>query len=150
MHRNAAWIAFLLIVVTISLWFVVKAGSDLLHYARMNMQTPATIEKWTIEELKNGEYRINAIFSFTFKNKNYQEKGQVGGRYPNPWAAEQALARFSKKNWMAWVDPKSPSKALLEKKFPYKTALSASVLLGLTIYFFCLGFYVGKENDHNL
>jgi len=147
MHRNAIWIAFFLIVVGFSIWFVVKAGYDLIHYYQLNTSVPVTIEKWEVMEIGANKYAIQASFSYEYQEKKYQGVGQVGESYPNLWAGKRALEKFEKQSWNVWLNPKAPEKAVLDKKFPYKGALSAAVLIGLVAYFICLGLYVGVKNE---
>ena len=149
MHKNALWVAFLLIVMGFGMWFVVKAGYELIHYYQLNSQIPITIVKWEVEELNANKYAIAASYAYEFEGKNYRNRGRIGSYYPNPWAANRSLEKLEKQTWHAWINPQAPQKAALEKKFPYKAAVSAVVLLGLVIYFICLGLYVGVKNEQH-
>ncbi len=146
MHRNAIWIGFLLIVVGVALWFVVKTGYDVYSYFQLNTQVPIKIEKWSVQEVKADQFLVNVHYSYDYQGKSYTGVGSIGSKYPNPWAANRAQQQFVKQEWSIWIHPKHPEKGMLEKKFPYKTAISALVLLGLTIYFFVLGTYVRAKS----
>ncbi|MCC5831623.1 MAG: DUF3592 domain-containing protein [Chlamydiales bacterium] len=147
MHKNAIWVAFLLIVMGFGIWFVVKAGYELIHYYQLSAQIPVKIEKWEVKEQEANKYIIEAFYAYEFEGKNYRNRGRVGSTYPNPWAANRARDQFEEERWYAWINPQMPQNALLEKKFPYRAAVSAVVLLGLVIYFICLGLYVGVKNE---
>jgi hypothetical protein len=147
MHKNAIWVAFLLIVMGFGVWFVVKAGYELIHYYQLSLQIPVAVQKWEVEELDANKYAISLSYSYEYDGKNYRNRGKIGSAYPNPWAANRALEKFEQEKWYAWVNPQAPQKAVLEKRFPYKAAVSAVVLLGLVIYFICLGLYVGVKNE---
>ncbi len=147
MHKNAIWIAFLLIVMGFGTWFVVRGGYALIHYYQFSLQVPATIEKWEVDQRDANKYALTAFYSYEFDGKNYRAKGQVDDLYPNPWAANRVLEKYKEQKWNVWINPKKPQKAVLEKKFPYKGTISAVVILGLVIYFICLGLYVGVKNE---
>lgn len=147
MHKNAIWIAFLLIVVGFALWFIVKAGYDLIHYYQLNTQVPVTVEKWETRELAENKYALYVAFTYEFQGKNYGGADQIGEAYPNPWAAARAQDRLGKEKWFVWISPKNPEMGVLNKKFPYKAGVSAVVLLGLVIYFICVGLYVGVKYE---
>jgi len=147
MQRNAIWIAFLILVFGFSIWFVVKAGYDLIHYYQLSQQAPVKIEKWEVQEQDANKYAIQVSYSYEYDGKNYQGSGLFGERYPNPWAANRALEKFETQTWNVWLNPKTPEKATFDRKFPYRATISAVVLIGLAIYFICLGLYVGVKNE---
>lgn len=147
MHKNVLWIAFLFLIVGFGLWFVVKAGYDLIRYYQFSAQIPTQIEKWEVKELEANKYVIIASYSYEYQGIYYQATGQIGTIYPNPWAARRGLERFETQNWQAWLNPKAPQAAVLEKTFPYKAAISAAILLGIVVYFICLGLYVGIKHE---
>jgi len=146
MHQNTVWFGFLIIVITITLWFTGKATYELVSYYRLSNQAPITIEKQTIKEDKSNQFVVTTQFSFAYNGECFNGIGNIGDQYPNFWAAEQVLGRLSKKTWTAWFNPKHPSKAVLEKKFPYKSIFSAAILFALVLYFFYLGIYARFNN----
>ena len=140
--KNIIWFAFLAIVAFLALWFIVKSSMAVCSYYHLSVQVPVTVEKWSIEELKSDEFAVIAHYSYDFKGQPYKAQGRVGALYPNPWAAGHAENQFSTKKWTAWVNPKHPEKSVLQKKFPYKKAISAAILVALFIYFAILGTYM--------
>lgn len=146
MHKNAVWIGFLLIVVVIALWFVVKASYGVIAYTRLSTQVEIEVHKWSVEQKKTDQFAVLAHYSFEYEDKEYVGAMTTGSFYPNPWAANRAIEKFSEQRWSVWINPKHPNKAVFQKKFPYKSAFSAVILLGLSIYFFILGTYMGGKN----
>jgi hypothetical protein len=142
MRRNTIWIALLLIVAFFALWFIFKAGYTLFSYYRLSVQVPVRIENWEVKEKQSDQFAVIAHFYFEYLGKTFQGESEVGGLYPNPWAANRAQKQFSDQHFSAWINPKNPQQALLEKKFPYKKVISAALLIGLLLYFFILGSYV--------
>ena len=140
--RRIIWIVFLLIIALLALWFIVKTGRSVFSYFQLTAQLPVTVEKWTIKEIKSDRFAVMAHYSFEYQGKNYQGSGQVGGLYPNPWAATRAEQQFSSTQQHVWFSPKHPDHSVLEKKFPLKKVLSAAMLIGLFIYFCILSTYV--------
>lgn len=142
MYRNLVWLIFILIVAAIAFWFIIKAGCDVYDYFQLSAKAPATIEQWSVKEVKADRFAIVAHYFFEYQGKNYHGEGQVGDFYPNPWAAQEAKKRFALQHWDVWLNQKHPDRSVLEKHFPFKKAISAIVLIILTLYFLILGFYV--------
>jgi len=142
MRRNAIAFAFLLVIALFALWFVAKAGYAIFSYYQLSLQASTTIDHWSIEEIKSDQFAVIAHYSFDYQGKKYQGTSQVGDLYPNPWAANRAQKQYSIQKWPAWFNPKHPDRAALEKKFPYKKAISAGILIALLVYFLILGVYV--------
>jgi len=140
--KNTIWISFLLLVALLALWFIVKSTLAVCSYFNYSLEVPVTVEKWSVEEVHSDQFAIQAHYNYFLQGKEYLGVGTLGSRYPNPWAANQAQKHFAQQNVTAWVNPKQPEKSLLEKKFPYKKAISAAMLVILFIYFAILGTYV--------
>lgn len=147
MKRSAIWIIFLLLVFGFTVWFVVVAGFQLIDYYKLTTQVEVKVEKWDVAEISSNKYAVQAIYSYEFGEKDYRGNGQIGSSYPNPWAAKRAVEKWTKERWFVWVNPKAPEKAVIDRKFPYKATVSAAILLGLVIYFICLGIYVGVKYE---
>ena len=145
MGRKKIWLVFVLLIAVVALWFIVKGVLEIGAYYSLSAQAPATIEKWSIKEKHSDSFAVEAEFTFNYKEKSYQGVTNVGGLYPNPWAAGHAQERFSAQKWSAWFNPHKPEKAVLEKKFPLKKTLSTVVLIGLATYFSILGIYLGRK-----
>jgi hypothetical protein len=140
--RNWIWILFLLGVGGLAIWFIITSSLAVSSYFSYSLQVPATINSWSVEEKKADQFEVLAHYSYEFKEKEYRGTSRVGSFYPNPWAANLAKNQYAHQAWSAWIKPKEPDKSLLEKKFPYKKAISAAILVVLVLYFILLGSYV--------
>ena len=140
--KNSIWIIFLALVTLLALWFIVKSTLAVVAYFHYSVQVPVHIEKWTVEEIKADQFALRAHYTYTFNDRVYQDSGWVGSRYPNPWAANQGLKQTEQVSREVWINPRHPEKSLIEKKFPYKKAFSAAIIVALCIYFIILGTYV--------
>lgn len=147
MQKNIIWVTFLLIVTGFSVWFVIKGGYDLIRYYQFNLEIPVSVGRWEIVELEANKYALSASYSYEFEGKDYMGKAQLSKDYPNPWSAERALVKFKESEQTIWISPRAPQEGVLERSFPYKATLSAVLLLGLVIYFICLGLYVSVKNE---
>ena len=135
-----------MVVSVFAIWFIVKAGVEVYEYAQLTVQAEVVVNEWSVQEVKTDQFVVIAHYVYVYQEKNYTGQGKVGGIYPNPWAAQEAKARFSKQKWSVWLAPGHPEKSILEKHFPVKRALSAAVLIGLVLYFFILSAYVKVKN----
>ncbi len=142
MYRKAIWILFILVVALVAIWFIIRASYDLYDYLQLNVRAEVAVDRWQVQEIKSDQFAVVAHYVYAYQGKNYMGQGQVGGIYPNPWAANEAKTRFAKQKWSAWLDPGHPDKSVIEKYFPIKRTLSAAVLLLLVFYFFILAVYM--------
>ncbi|MFN0065947.1 MAG: hypothetical protein ACKVOH_06905 [Chlamydiales bacterium] len=145
MHRNSTWLALLVVVVGLALFFGVKASLSLSNYYALSEQIPVEVHQWEIVDVGRDNYFLIANYSFDRAGKTYGGSGRVGYIYRNPWSAEKGLEQFRDAKLRAWVNPKKPEKMALVKNYPYKMVLSALVLAGLALYFIFLGLYVGNQ-----
>jgi len=139
MHKNFLWIGFLALIALVSVWFIGRGGLELLRYYRLSASAPAIIESWEVEQEGSSRYAVVARFTF----KEHAGQAQVGGSFPNAWAAEKAREKYAQQSWTAWYNPANLASVTLEKYFPWKSLLSTIILIVLLLYFFCLGLYVG-------
>ena len=142
MYRKAIWIPFTIVVALIAFWFIIKASHEVREYLLLKVQVEVVVDRMEVQEFKSDQFVVVAYYTYSYQEKNYLGQGQLGGTYPNPWAANEAKARFSKQKWSVWLDPLHPVKSVVEKHFPIKRTLSAAVLLGLVLYFFILAVYM--------
>jgi hypothetical protein len=141
-YKNWIWVGVIGLVAVLALWFVVRAGCEVYRYLQLDKVVEVSVESWSVEERGSNQYAVMATYTYDLGGKNYSGKEQVGGKYPNPWAAGEAKNRFATQKWSAWVNPHHPEKSVLEKHFPVKKTVSALVLLGLALYFLLLGLYM--------
>jgi hypothetical protein len=146
MHKNIVWFCFLGGVLAITLWFTGDATLKLYRYLSLKKQIPAKAVSWSIKEIDEDLYYPHAHYSFIVKDREYESDQTLKSlTYRNPWAAEEGLEDLNKKQWHVWYDPKYPKYSSLENHFPLKETLSAGVLIGLTLYFLGLGYYVAHR-----
>jgi hypothetical protein len=149
MHRNPIWIAFFALVLLISLFFLFKAASLLVSYARLSESVEGKIEKVEVVERKEGRFIVWATFSFPYKGERLVAEGEVGPIYANRFVAEKAASSLSQERPTIWYNPKHPNQARIGKTFPLKAVISGVMLALLALYFFMLGRYVAKRrNSH--
>lgn len=142
MKRSVLAGVFFVVIAFFAIGFIIKASLALFSYYQLSFQVPITITEWSIKEINSDQFAVIAHYSFNYQGVDYQSVSQVGDFYPNPWAANRAQKQYSTQKWMAWLNPKHPDQAILEKKFPYKKTISAGILIVLLIYFSILGAYV--------
>ncbi|MCB1180957.1 MAG: hypothetical protein KDK55_02910 [Chlamydiia bacterium] len=142
MHRNAIWIAFILILCSLSTWFGINAYFALHQYFQLKESAPATIIAWKTKNVKNNRTLLLATFNFVYREHIITGESPVAPSFPNPWAAEKAQSYLAKKKWTAFFHPHHLDQATLQKKFPTKLSVSALVMIGLLIYFISLGRYL--------
>jgi hypothetical protein len=145
MHRNGVWLSLLLGVIVLASWFSFKAGYDVFKYAQLSEYAPIKIRRLKIVEQKHQKFVIIVFYSFEFQGRLYEGSGSFGSPYLNLWSAEKAAERVAEDLSVVWFNPKNPDYSTPDKKIPWKTTLSASVLLLMSIYFLWLGFYVTKK-----
>lgn len=148
MKRNLLFIACFLAAIGVFCWFSFSGGKQLYHYLKLNHEASVVIDKWAIEEKGSDRYAVIAFFSFDFGEAQFKGKAQIGGTYLNPWAAEMAEKQFNKQKWTVWFDPKQPSRAVLDKKFPVKAVVSSSVAILCGIYVLVL-IWTGVKNGNS-
>lgn len=146
MKRKLLLITCVLLAIGLPLWFSLSGSKQLFHYLKLSQKAPAAIEKWVIVEKGKDKYAVNAFFSFVFNQSSYKGKGEAGRLYLNPWAAEFALKHFSQQEHTVWFDPKEPSGAVLEKKFPLRGVISSVVAILSGLYVLVL-IWLGVRNE---
>ncbi|MCP5468928.1 MAG: hypothetical protein H7A36_00275 [Chlamydiales bacterium] len=143
MHRNGVWLGLVLFVVVLAILFGGRAAIQMRDYYSLTNQAVVDVKRWEIVGDRRDHYYLIAHFATPLG----ESSGAVGAVYRNPWAAERAKERFENEELKAWFNPKKPATMTLRKVFPKKSVLSAFVLIGLTIYFIGLGFYVGSRDQ---
>ncbi|MBS0624046.1 MAG: DUF3592 domain-containing protein [Verrucomicrobia bacterium] len=145
MHQNKIWLFFLSLIVIAMIAFSFCATQQVMHYRHLSLQVPAHVMRWDVQEEKADLYTIMAEYFFEYQGRTYSGYSKVTSSYKNPWSAQKALSGFQQRAWSVWVDPKHPMLSTLYKPFPYKSVLSASVLVGLVVYLAILGVVVGGQ-----
>lgn len=143
MHQNIYWKAFLLFFLLVVIWFVGVACYQLFNYMTLNEHTTATSTQWHVKELSEEDFRIDVNYTFVASGvKHTGEMRMEGSPFLNQWAAEATIEENMNLPWEVWYSSRNPQHSTLQKYFPFKECLSAVLLLGVFIYFLCLGYYV--------
>ncbi|CCB85441.1 MULTISPECIES: hypothetical protein [Parachlamydia] len=152
MRKNQGWLIFLLIIGLPTFFFSGTALYKLYNYSHLDAKTQAEKiewsvikeEPWSILNLVGwGEERYILKVAFEFESEGVFYKKEAyddSFRFRNEWAAQQEIAQEQNKKHFVWFQSSNPRHANLQKAFPVKECLSAIVLLGIFIYFVCLGF----------
>lgn len=145
MHNNLLYRAFLIGVLLTALWYT---GTALYHYytfSTLTAQTRPISMEWTIHEVAEDEFYLEASYSFLANQTTFQGKTSWPRIfYRNRWAAQQDEKFMEKQHQIVWFNANNPNHSSLQKNFPYKECISAAFLWGLFLYFLWLGFYVTK------
>lgn len=140
----------LIIIACFALWFLGKAGIGVMHYFLLRNSAWVKIDDWSIETSRKNIFLIKGEFTFDFQGKQIYAKAYVDKHYPNNFAAELDLKKFSSNNnCLVWFNPNQPEKAEFARSFPTKAVFSALLLVGLVFYFLFLGKKVAHYDSGN-
>lgn len=119
---------------------------DLHHYFQHSEEANVQLDNWKVEE-DEGNYSIVVNYTFDWKGQ------KIIGRYhfprpvyQNPYITEEHMNSWKGKDWKIYFNPKSPSNASLQKKFPAKKGINLGLSLGILLYFLLLKGYVSRVN----
>ena len=147
MHRNPIWLTFLVLTSLFSFSYLGFASQAVYAYYRLDSsRTPLTFN--AIVSKQNAEsYYLTVKYSFVANGQTYQAVDN--SLYTGFWNAEAARRKAESlldEKPAVWFSASNPAISSLHKAFPYRLVLSASILLFLQIYLFCLGYYVAKRD----
>lgn len=57
--------------------------------------------------------------------------------------------KIENRKWIVFYNPNQPEVSALENNFPYKEIIYLGCLLGVSLWFIGLGFYVGRQERNN-
>lgn len=145
MHKNLFWMAFLVVIAFIVLYYTGVAAYRYYTYSTLTAKTIAQNVQWSVQEIASDEYVLEADYNFELNQKKYQNRYLFKDSiYRNEYAAHYDIPHFVNRSWVVWYNPRNPEQSTLQKNFPYKESISAIFLWGLLFYFIWLGFYVGR------
>lgn len=145
MHSNRIWLAFLAVLMMIVVGYSAMALYRLYHYYVLSGTASASQIEWSTHRLSDDEYVVDAKYDFPVKGVAVNSESTLKDPvFRNAWAAEQAIKEYQKRAWKVYYNPGNPTDSTLQKYYPLKECISASILWGLVIYFIGLGYYVKK------
>jgi len=145
MHKNPVWLALLVLISLIALWFSAIALYDLYGYLTLTETVPAEKINWSIKEESPESFQIVADYTFIVNDQHYAGSTTFKDwPYRNPWGAQSALLEREKQQWSVWYSPRNKHHSSLQKSFPIQECITMGVLWGLLLYFLWLGSYVAR------
>lgn len=145
MHRNPAWLTFLVLVTCTVGWFGFQAMWKVINYRQLDTHTTAEYIDWQVKALSEEVYALEGKYRYRVNELPYEGVTVFSDNlFRNAWAAEQVIPIYAKEETEVWYSHKNPQHSSLQKKFPLKECISAAFLAGLLGYFLWLGFYVGR------
>ena len=150
MHKNKVWLSFLILVIFATFANVGLATYRFLNYQHLKAQAPLQNFTTEIEEISETYFYVKVNYVFLVNGKAYDGQSYTNDRHLlNRWAAEEEDKMVSIHPPRVWYDPQNPDYSSLIKKFPLRDVGTALALVGLLVYFFWLGYYVGNQNMTN-
>lgn len=145
MHSNLLYRGFLAAIFLTSLWYTGIAAYRYYTFSSLTAQTHPLSMQWTVHEVAEDDFYLEAAYSFNVDNKSFNGKTAWPRLfYRNKWAAEKDAPHMEKQHQIIWFNPHNPNHSSLQKSFPIKECISAVFLWGLFLYFLWLGYYVTK------
>ena len=145
---NIGWacvFSFLTALVTILFFIWASAAWG---YWRLSSTTLGKVESFSVKQLKENAYGIEASYIYAVSGKPYQGKKILTNPvFLNAYAAQSHLEKYWKaQDWPVWYSAKQPEISGLQKLFPVKKFLSFALSLGVLLYFVWLKKYVEKQS----
>ena len=99
-------------------------------------------KKFEIKNDKRDKYEVLASYAFQVANKTFDNKKTFENFFLNTLSAKSYVESLSKKDFMVWYNSKNPNISYIEKKFPVKNCVYASLAFVIFIYFLILKYYM--------
>ncbi len=145
MHKNPFWLALLILISLVAIWYSAIAFYHLYGYVTLSKTAPAEEVRWSIKENDPDSFQIVADYTFTVADKTNTGTTVFNDwSFRNPWGAQAILKEREKQTWTVWYSPWNFNHSSLQKSFPTKECLTMGVLVGLLLYFIWLGSYVAR------
>lgn len=143
------WYTLLTILALVGLGYAGPTLYRIYEWQRLQSQSLLTKVTWTIQELSDERFILEANYTFELRERTYSGVTLFKDKiYRNRWAAEQALNEDQNPERKVWFDPGNPSRSSLQKQFPLKDVVYSTVLMGIFFYFFYT--YVGLHAQADL
>ena len=130
-----------------TLWIGGGFFYEFYKYYELSHEAVVKLDNWKIHEDED-RFTIRVNYSFDWKGQT------IAGRYffprpvyHNPYIAEEHLKLWKEKEWKIYFNPKWPSDAALQKKFPTKKGIYLGLSLGILLYFLLLKGFVVRAHS---
>lgn len=144
MKYKISWFVVFFLSLSIFLWFSIKAFIDLNSFYRLTNETKASIEKVAIKNFKNKYFKIEVTYSFTASNIKYFNSKTLKKVFINKYVANEFIQEYSKRDLIVYYNNTNPKISDIEKSFPIKTIIYATVTTLIFLYFVILKLYISK------
>lgn len=127
-----------------ALWIGGGFFYDLHRYFQLSEEAYVELDHWKVVEDEEN-YSIKVNYSFNYNGQKilgaYHFPRPV---YQNLHITEEHISSWKEKEWKIYFNPKYPTNASLQKKFPAKKGINLGLSLGILLYFLLLKGYISR------
>lgn len=117
-------------------WTGGKFAFDTYKYLEFDSAAKAQVVNWEILSINEDKYAVQVNYAFdSSKGKQYGSYIFKNPYFHNPYAAEKNLEYWKDLSWTVWYKKSNPSISSLQKLFPFKGAIHATLSLCICLYF---------------
>lgn len=128
----------------IALWLAGGFVFDLHRYFQLSEEKSVHLDQWKMIE-EEGNYSIAVNYSFEWKGQEIQGRYYFPRPvYQNPYITEEHMNTWKEREWKIYFNPKHPTEASLQKKFPARKGINLGLSLGILLYFLLLKGYISR------
>lgn len=141
------WQIFFVLSWGVVAWFLMQFVIKMIPYIGLAYTTSGVVESFVVEEKANEKWAITATYLYEVRGAQYKENYTfTAPMFPNRLAAQSHIDKHwsTKKEWQVWYSYKDPSKASLQKLFPFKLLFNTCLALGIVFYFVWLRHYAAR------
>lgn len=139
MVRQVVWYCAITFLLLVSGYYAVHAAAEALFLYQLDESTEAVVQEWGAQEGVDGYYYPYARFTYEVRGKTYENRSFYSSSFArNPYALEPVLRDLVEKPMRVFFAAKNPQLSRLEKNYPYKEGLKATIALVVALYFFVL------------
>lgn len=144
-NKMRIFIAFIVIITIIVLGYAGAALYKVYQYNRLSAETNAENVSFSVKPHNDEKFFLHSSYYYKVNGKDYPGETTFTTAYRNPYAAEEAMKEISKNYKTVWYDPSDPSFSSMDRSFPMKLVVYASILFAIWNYFIWGGYYYTKS-----
>jgi hypothetical protein len=146
---NKIWSGVFLFLFTILTILFFNWLLALFGFLKLNTKTIGQVETFSVQQLSENSYGIEASYSFEVEGRNYRyQQILTNPRFLNHYAAQTHLEKYWKAEpWPVWYYSKDPKISSLQKLFPVKKFFGFFIGLSVVVYFLWLRKYVISQES---